>query len=95
MLKTPGAVSGGGNVRTVFVFTDLPVHIEFRAGELPLLVQGTVVEFNVVLKNPRDSTKSRRIEGPYKVHRSVLKYETGRVGMAGLTQYLEWKPVPS
>jgi hypothetical protein len=95
VLKTPGVVSGGGNVRTIFVFTDLPVHLEFRAGELPLLGQGTVVEFSVVLKNPRDSRKSRHIEGPYKVHRAVLKYETGRPGLAGLTQYLEWKPVDS
>lgn len=95
MLKTPGVISGGGNVRTIFVFTNLPVHLEFRAGELPLLGQGTVVEFNVVLKNPRDSTKSRHVEGPYRVVRSVLKYETGRVGMAGLSQFLEWQPVDS
>jgi hypothetical protein len=87
--------SGGGNVRTIFIFTDLPRHIEFRAGELPLLGKGTVVDFNVVIKNPRDSTKSRHVEGPYVVHRAILKYETGRATITGLTQYLEWKPVAS
>ena len=86
---------GSGNVRTVFIFTDLPIHIEFRAGELPILVTGTIVEFNATLKNPRDPTKSRRIEGPHIVRRSVLKYETGRAGLTGLTQYIEWKTVDS
>ena len=84
-----------GNVRTVFVFTDLPRHIEFRAGELPLLAEGTIVEFNIELKNPRDPKKVRRVEGRHKIVRAVLKYETERASASGLTQYLEWKPVDS
>ena len=80
-----------GGIRTVFIFMDLPIHIEFRVGDCPILEKGTVVEFNAILKNPRDSSKSRHIEGPYEVNRSVLKYETGRAGFLGLTQYIEWK----
>ena len=91
--RSNGLESSAGNVRTVFIFTELPIHIEFRAGNFPLLGKGTVVEFDIVLKNPRDSTKSRHIEGSYKVQRSVLKYVTGRAGLSGLTQYIEWIPV--
>jgi hypothetical protein len=94
MLRSAGIVAQGA-VRTVFIFTDLPRHIEFRAGDLPLLAEGTVVEFNVVLKNPRDRTKSRHVEGPHKVQRMVLKFETGRTGLMGLTQYVEWKSAGS
>jgi hypothetical protein len=88
-------VDSRGNVRTVFVFTDLPVHIEFRAGDLPLLEEKTVLEFDLTIKNPRDPKKTRKIEGPYRVERRILKYETGRESLAGLTQYLEWKPAPT
>ncbi len=94
-MSSSGLIHGSGNVRTVFIFTDLPRHIEFRAGDFPLLAPETIVMFNAVLKSPRDPTKSRHIEGPYKVQRAVLKYETGRASMAGLTQYIEWKPVDS
>jgi hypothetical protein len=86
---------GSGNVRTVFVFTEIPRHIEFRAGDLPILEEGTIVEMKLTIKNPRDPTKVRLVEGPHKVVRSILKYETGRASLGGLTQYLEWKSVDS
>ena len=87
--------NNSGNVRTVFVFMDIPRHIEFRAGDLPLLEKETVVEMKLTIKNPQDPKKIRRIEGSYRVVRSVLKYETERASLSGLTQYLEWQPVDS
>lgn len=87
--------SGSGNTRTVFVFLDLPIHLEHRAGELPLLAEGTIVEFDLEIKNPRDPAKKRHIQGPHEVVRSILKYATGRPGLPGLTQYVEWKAVES
>lgn len=86
--------SSGGSVRTVFVFLDLPRHIEFQAGELPLIPEGTVVQFDIPVRNPRDTKKTRNVTGPYRVARGVLRYSTSRVGSVGMTQYLEWEPVP-
>ena len=85
--------AGSGVVRTVFVFLDVPRHMEFRAGNMPLLPEGTIVEFDISLRSPRDPTKTKKIDGPYEIVRSVLKYETGRPGLEGLTHYIEWKPV--
>ena len=78
-----------GKVRTVFIFLDLPKHIEFRAGELPLMSVGTEISFNAVIKDPQDPRRQRNIEGPHRVKRRILKYETGRASLLGLTQYLE------
>lgn len=89
-LKNPS-----GKVRTVFIFLDLPKHIEFRAGELPLMSEGTEIVFNAVIKNPQDPRRQRKIEGPYRVTRRILKYETGRASLLGLTQYLELDVVNS
>ncbi len=77
------------------MFLDLPIHLEYRAGELPLLAEGTIVEFDTEFKNPRDPAKKRRMQGPYEVVRSVLKYATERPGLSGLTQYVEWRAVES
>ncbi len=82
-----------GCVRSVFIFTDLPRHIEFRAGNLPRLERGLEIEFDLTLKNPHDSQKSRHIEGFYRAKRVVMKYSTGKPSISGLTQYIEWEPV--
>jgi len=81
-----------GKVRTVFVFLDLPRHVEYRAGDLPLIPEKTVVEFDVSLRNPRDVSKVRKVSGPYSVTRRILRYSS-RPGLSGLTQFLEWSPV--
>jgi len=86
-----GDFMASGNVRTIFIFTDLPIHIEFRAGDFPILDIGVIVEFNATVIDHKDHTKKRRIEGPHRVIRSVLKYETDRPGLSGITQYVEWK----
>lgn len=88
------AQRNGSGVRTVFVFLDLPRHVEFRAGDMPILEVGTAVEFDVALRNLRDPRRTRRVEGRYEVKRRVLKYSTGRLGTSGLTQFLEWAPCP-
>lgn len=60
---------------------------------MPFLHPGTVIEFDAVLRDPQDQKKNRSIEGPYKVLRSVLKYDTKRSGFIGLTQYVEFQPI--
>lgn len=79
-----------GSVRTVFVFLDLPRHVEFRAGDLPLMEEGLEMEFDLSITSPKDPRKTRRIEGKYKVVRRALKFNGNRPGMKGMTQYLEW-----
>jgi hypothetical protein len=77
------------------VFLELPRHVEYRVDNMPLLPEGTVVEFSLNVKNPRDPTKSRDINGPYKVIRRKLKYLSDSSSKRGLSQYLEWEPVNS
>lgn len=80
-------------MRTVIVFLDLPVHYEFRAGSMPLLPEGTEIVFEAMtLRNPKDRTKTRTVDGAYSVERRVLRFGSSRPGLAGLTQYLEMRP---
>jgi len=88
----PVSAASDGKIRTVFVFLDLPRHVEYRVGDMPLLPEGTVVEFDTCLRSLNDAKKVRKVSGPYSVSRRVLKYSTSRVGLMGLTQYLEWSP---
>ena len=89
--STPGA---GGSVRTFFVFVDLPQHLEFRVGEMPILNKGTEIELNMSLRNPRNPSKVRRITGVHNVVRRLLKYVAGSGSRGGLSQYLELAPGP-
>lgn len=79
-------------MRTVFIFVDLPIHVEFRAADSPLLEEGAVIEFDLVLTDPKNSKRTRKVEGPYEVKTRKLKYSTDRPGFIGLTQYLELTP---
>jgi len=83
------------SVRTFFVFIDLPQHIEFRAGEMPLISKGTELELDMALRNPRNPKKVKRIQGVHNVVRSVLKYSSTRPPMMGLSQYLELAEGPT
>ena len=79
-------------VRTFLVFLDLPIHYEFRVSDMPVLLEGTIIEFDLSLKDPK-SRKSRRVEGPYIVLRRKLVYSTSKPSTSGLTQYLEFSKV--
>jgi hypothetical protein len=85
----PGAVSA---LRTFLVFLDLPKHVEFRVEGWPLLEEGTVVNFDLQVKERPDSRKPRDVVGPYRVKRRVLRFSTGRPSRSGLSQYLEMEP---
>ena len=73
---------------TYFIFVDLPKHIEFRAQDLPILKEGTQMEFDITLRNPKDHNKQKKIQGMHIISRSLLKYGGKR---SGIVQYLEWK----
>ena len=79
-----------GSVKTFYVFTDLPRHVEFRVQDMPVLEVGCVVEFDLMVRNPKDTGKTFPIIGAHVVKRRVLKHG----GKApGLVQFLEWEAV--
>jgi len=85
-------VDNAGSIRTVIIFTDLPVHLEFRAGNMPLLSPGIELIFDMMTVRDRLKQRSRVIEGTYVVKKRVLRYGS-RPGFQGLTQYLEMEPL--
>lgn len=78
-----------GSVRTYLVFQDLPVHVEYRIGDMPLIPEGTVICFKVNLKHPRDPKRIRKIDGSYEIVKRRLVYSLEKPGSQGLSQYLE------
>lgn len=80
-------------MRTFLIFTDLPVHYEYRVHDMPLIPEGLEIEFDTVLKNPADTARERRVAGPYCVRRRKVRYSTTQPSKLGLTQYLELSPV--
>jgi len=80
--------SGSEPVTTFFVFVDLPKHVEFRAPNIPILSEGTVVDFNLTIRSLKDVRKTIPIRGPHTLQRSILTYGGKR---PGLIQFLEWK----
>ena len=82
-----GALNSG--VRTFFIFTDLPQHLEYRAGEMPLIPEWQTITLDLSLRNPRNPTKVRRVQGDYQVSKQILKYSSSDRKRMGLTQYLE------
>jgi hypothetical protein len=85
-------LGGSSSLRTFLVFLDLPKHVEFRMEGWPLLEEGTVVDFDVHVKDPSGGRKPREVVGPYRVKRRVLRFETERPSRRGLSQYLEMEP---
>jgi hypothetical protein len=74
-------------IKTYFIFTDLPVHLEYRVHDLPLMQEKTIINFNISLKHPKDPTRIRAVNGEYTVSRNKLMYSSD-----GLVQYLELSP---
>lgn len=85
------AAGGPCGIRTFLVFTDLPVHVEFRVAPMPLLSVGTVLDFDLVLRSPSDPRRFREVSGEYRVSASRLRVSSR---LPGLSQYLELTPVP-
>jgi len=84
--------SGHEPVTTFFVFVDLPKHVEFRVPSVPLLPEGTVIDFNLTIRSLKDVRKTIPVQGPHVLQRSVLTYGGKR---PGLVQFLEWKAIKS
>lgn len=80
---------GSGGLRTFFVFKDLPRHVEFHAGRVPLIPVGESIHMDIELRSPRDRTRTRKVEGLYVIGSRTLRYSAAH----GLTQYLELDPV--
>ena len=76
-------------VRTYLVFQDLPVHVEYKSSDMPLIPEGTLIHFKIGLKHPKDFKRIREIDGTYEVVKRRLIYSLEKPGAQGLTQYLE------
>lgn len=84
--------ASSSGIRTFFVFLDLPKHVEFRVGSLPLLPEGLEVQFDLEVRVWVGPRKPRPIEGVYRVQKRIVRFSS--IGSrSGLTQYLEWEPV--
>lgn len=83
----PGALSSG--VRTFFVFLNLPKHLELRAGNLPLLEPGTVLDMDVTVRDPKGPERAWKVQGPHRVVRRLLRFSQKAGSKSGLSQYLE------
>lgn len=81
-----------GSVRSFLVFLDYPKHVEFRVDGFPVLEEGTVVDFDLLIKDPQGGRKPWECKGPYRLKRRVLKFSMGRPSKSGFTQYLEFEP---
>lgn len=92
---SPSGQAGSGVVRTVFVFLDLPVHLEFRALQMPLVPEGLVIEFDdMKIRDPAGRPgREWTIQGPHRVARRKCVYSSRRPSLSGLTQYLEMRQV--
>jgi hypothetical protein len=76
-------------IRTYLVFKDLPVHVEYRVSDMPIVPEGVCIRFKVNLKHPRDLNRIRKVDGNYKVSKRLLVYSFENQCNKGLTQYLE------
>ena len=85
---------GSGFIRTVFLFMDLPVHVELRAGPMPLIPVRTVIEFDEIrIQDPTRRSRVWAVSGPHVVERTKFTYSSRRASLTGLTQFLEMKQV--
>lgn len=82
-------------VRTYIVFQDLPVHVEYRVGDMPIMPEGVQIRFKIDLKHPRDPKRIRKVDGTYEIKRRRLIYSSEKPRDQGLTQYLELDLVPT
>lgn len=80
-------------IRTYLVFKDLPVHVEYRVGDMPIMLEGTKIDFRIDLRHPRFPKKIRKVDGEYTISKSRLIYSSESPRSQGLTQYLELDPV--
>ncbi len=78
-----------GLLRTFFIFSDLPQHIEYRASDMPLMPEFLTIALDLSLRNPRNPKKSRRILGDYQITKNTVKYSSCDPSRMGMTQYLE------
>jgi hypothetical protein len=80
-------------IRTFLIFKDLPVHFEFRVGDFPNFPNGTIIHFELSLRNPRKPKQVRKVNGPYTIVSSKLIYSNKQASRDGLSQYIELSPV--
>lgn len=71
-------------VRTFLVFRDLPIHVEYRVGNMPIVPEKTEIVFKISLRHPVSHDRVRKVDGTYTVAKRRLIMSD-----KGLTQYLE------
>jgi len=76
------------NVRTFGIFLDLPIYLEIRLQDLPIMVVGQLIDFDLRIPKFNHKIKEYQIQGEHKVVNSIIKYG-GKY--TGATQYLSFK----
>ena len=82
-----------GNMRTFFIFLDLPLHFEFRVSNAPLFNVGSSFHVRLNLRNPKDPKRLREINGEYSVKQAKVVYSNEVPSKQGWSQYLELAPL--
>lgn len=82
-----------GLTRTYLVFKDLPVHVEYRVEDMPVMPEGAQIDFRIDLRHPRYPKRIRKVDGAYSISKRRLIYSFENSRNQGLTQYLELDPV--
>lgn len=79
-------------LKTFLVFLDLPMHVEYRVHDMPLMPAGVEIHVRATLRNPRNAAQSRKVDDVYSVKRNKTVYSS-EGPTAGLAQYLELERV--
>lgn len=74
-------------MRTKALFQDLPFHIEYDIGRLPIIPIGFIVEFDLSIKDRNNPDKYHKIDGSWRVKNVKNVYDSGD----GIIQYLEFQ----
>jgi hypothetical protein len=74
-------------MRTVLIFTDIPSHYEYAVSDWPVLDVNDVIDLNIELRNPKDPTRFKKMDGDYMIIKKKNKHSTSE----GFIQYLELK----
>ncbi len=78
-------------MKTYFIFSTLPKYTEYLVDDFPILPIGTVVSFDLKIRDPKMIFKSKDVKGDFYLVKT--KYIFSNSKRSGLCQYLEWSPV--
>ena len=82
-----------GLVRTFFIFSDLTIRYEFRVSDGPYLPTGSEICLKMNLRNPKNPSRIRKIDGVYRVEKCKIVYSNEIASKTGWSQYLDLRVI--